>query len=33
VRAMPRLADLGVDIIGAGPDNRSDEDTRRALFS
>jgi len=32
-RALPRVMELGVDLIGAGPDSRSDEDTQRALFS
>jgi len=32
-RALARVTELGVDMIGAGPDSRSDEDTRRALFS
>jgi 2-polyprenyl-6-methoxyphenol hydroxylase-like FAD-dependent oxidoreductase len=32
-RTLARTTDLGVDVIGAGPDSRCDEDTRRAFFS
>jgi 2-polyprenyl-6-methoxyphenol hydroxylase-like FAD-dependent oxidoreductase len=32
-RALPRVEQLGVDVIGAGPDSRCDEATRLALFS
>lgn len=31
-RVMPRLGELGVDLVGAGPDSRTDEATRAALF-
>jgi hypothetical protein len=33
MRALPRTVELGVDVIGLGPDSRTDEDTERALFA
>jgi len=32
-RAMPRLHELGVDLVGLGPDSASDDQTERALFA
>lgn len=33
MRAMPRLEELGVDLVGMGPDSRADEATGAALFA
>jgi hypothetical protein len=33
MRALPRIGELGVDLVGTGPDSRSDETTRAALFA